>query len=75
MKPFVPGEWCRDPYAKECEQCDTVIGRYGVLVDAEGTRHVLWWPHKEWDGVAGRFRCTPHSSVSQQWRRLFEDLA
>ena len=33
MQEFHPGEWCFDPYAKQCERCDTVIARYAVMTD------------------------------------------
>ena len=71
MKDFRPGDWCFDPYAKQCDVCETVIGRYGVLVDADGWRHVLWWPHREWDGMEGSFRCRAHTKIAQRWLRLF----
>jgi hypothetical protein len=71
MQEFRPGDWCFDPYAKQCERCDTVIGRYAVMVDDEGFRNVLFWPHREWDGVEGSARCRRHSNVGQQWLRLF----
>jgi hypothetical protein len=70
MKEFLPGEWCYDPYAKQCERCDAVIGRYGVLIDENGLRQIVWWPHHEWDGVEGSFRCRVHSHVRHEWRRL-----
>jgi hypothetical protein len=72
MKEFRPGDWCFDPYQKLCARCDTVIGRYAVLVDDDGLRNVLFWPHREWDGVDGSSRCRKHSEeVGQQWLRLF----
>jgi hypothetical protein len=72
MKDFVPGEWSYDPCAKACERCDTIIGRFAVMVDDQGWRHVLWWPHRSWDGVEGSFRCRAHTKlISQEWLRLF----
>lgn len=71
MKEFHPGEWCFDPYAKQCERCETIIGRYAVMADEAGLRHVLFWPHPEWDGVDGSLRCRAHTSAPQQWLRLF----
>jgi hypothetical protein len=71
MKDFRPGDWCFDPYAKQCDRCDIVIGRYAVMVDDKGWRHVLFWPHSDWDGVEGSARCRRHSKVSQEWIRLF----
>jgi hypothetical protein len=71
MKAFNPGEWCFDPYAKCCQRCDTVIGRYAVMLDEHGLRHVLFWPTREWDGVEGSSRCRSHSRIAQQWLRLF----
>ena len=59
MQEFHPGEWCFDPYAKRCERCDAIIGRYAVMSDEHGFRHVLFWPHAEWDGVSGsKRRCS-----------------
>lgn len=75
MKPFVPGDWCWDPYAKQCELCDTVVGRFGVFKDADGTRHITWWPHRAWDGTVGRFRCTAHPAPLPSWMDCLEDLA
>ncbi len=71
MREFRPGDWCYDPYQKQCERCDAVIGRYAVLVDDRGLRHVLFWPHQEWDGVDGSSRCHLHSQAGRQWLRLF----
>lgn len=71
MKQFHSGEWCFDPYAKQCERCDTIIGRYAVLPDDDGLRHVLFWPHQAWDGVEGSNRCKTHTRIAQQWIRLF----
>ena len=71
MQEFRPGEWCFDPYAKQCERCDAVIGRYAVMKDERGLSHVLFWPHSEWDGVPGSNRCRTHSKVTQKWLRLF----
>jgi hypothetical protein len=71
MQEFHPGEWCFDPYAKQCQRCDRVIGRYAVMTDDQGLRNVLFWPHPEWDGVPGSNRCRAHSRITQQWRRLF----
>ena len=71
MKQFRPVEWCYDPYAKQCERCDAVIGRYAVMVDDQGLRNVLFWPQQEWDGIDGSVRCRKHSKVEQQWLRLF----
>ena len=70
MKDFDPAEWCFDPYAKQCERCDAVIGRYAVMIDDRGMRQVLFWPHHEWDGVEGSRRCRLHTQ-SKQWLRLF----
>ncbi len=70
-KEFKPGDWCFDRYAKTCERCDTIIGRYGVMVDEQGFRQVLWWPHQEWCGVEGSFLCLQHVVIPQEWRRLF----
>ncbi len=69
MNEFHPGEWCFDPYAKQCAQCDAVIGRYAVMVDERGFYNVLFWPHQEWDGVDGSGCCRAHSDA-QQWLRL-----
>jgi hypothetical protein len=71
MKDFVPGEWCYDPCAKRCERCDAVIGRFATMLDEQGLRHILWWPHRAWDGVEGSFRCRAHTKISQEWLRLF----
>jgi hypothetical protein len=71
MQEFRPGEWCFDPYAKQCARCDSVIGRYAVMTDERGIRHVLFWPHQEWDGVPGSGRCRTHSKIAQPWLRLF----
>jgi hypothetical protein len=71
MKEFRPGDWSHDPYAKQCERCDAIIGRYAVMVDDQGLRQILFWPHREWDGVEGSARCRVHSQVGQQWLRLF----
>jgi hypothetical protein len=70
MKEFHPGEWCFDPYAKQCERCDAVIGRYAVMVDEHGLRNVLFWPHHAWDGVEGSSRCRQHTETTQRWLRL-----
>ena len=59
-RPLLPQQWAYDPYARACDGCDTVVGRFGVLRDEQGWRHVLWWPHKEWDGVDGAYRCVQH---------------
>src|ERR1051326_291392 len=50
MQEFHPAEWCFDPYAKQCDRCDVVIGRYAVMTDEHGFRNVLFWAHTEWDG-------------------------
>ena len=71
MQEFRPGDWCFDPYAKQCERCDAVIGRFAVMTDDNGFRNVLFWPHAEWDGVAGSNRCKAHAKTAQQWMRLF----
>jgi hypothetical protein len=71
MQEFHPGEWCFDPYAKQCQRCDTVIGRYAILTDERGFRHVVFWPHAEWDFVHGSNRCRAHSRIPQHWLRLF----
>lgn len=71
MKPFIVEDWCRDPYAKECEMCETIVGRYGVMLDENGWRQIVWWPHRTWDGSDGSFRCKRHSLVMEQWKRLF----
>ena len=68
-EPYRPEDWCWDRYAKECDRCDTVVGRFGVLRDAEGWRHVVWWPHRRWGGVDGSYRCGAHSDAPK-WRRL-----
>jgi hypothetical protein len=34
-------------------------------------RHILFWPHPEWDGVEGGYRCHTHTKIAQQWLRLF----
>ena len=70
MQEFRPGEWCFDPYAKQCERCETVIGRFAVMTDENDFRNVLFWPHAEWDGIPGSNRCRAHSKVAQQWIRL-----
>ena len=59
--PFVPGQWAWDPYAKQCERCDTIVGRYGVMKDLDGVRHITWWPQRDWDGHDRSFRCNAHS--------------
>lgn len=59
----MPGRWCWDPYAKECDLCDTIVGRFGLLKDGEGVRHVAWWPHQQWDGRTDQFRCQDHTAV------------
>ena len=71
MKEFRPGEWCFDPYAKQCDRCDTIIGRYAVMQDDQGWRQIQFWPHAEWDGIEGSRRCRKHSKVSHEWIRLF----
>jgi len=71
MKQFRVDEWCSDPYAKQCERCDIVIGRYAVMKDAQGLRQVMFWPHAAWDGVEGSVRCRAHTRLAQQWLRLF----
>jgi hypothetical protein len=71
MKQFRPGEWSFDPYAKQCERCDSIIGRYAVLKDDQSLRHVVFWPHAQWDGVEGSGRCRTHTKLAQQWLRLF----
>ena len=71
MKRFHPDEWCFDPYAKVCERCDTVAGRFAVMIDAQGLRQVLFWPHTAWDGVVGSYRCRAHTKSAHQWLRLF----
>jgi hypothetical protein len=69
---FAPEQWNADPYAKTCEQCDTVIGRFGVLIDENGLRHVTWWPHKSWSGQEGSYRCVRHAIVVDEWFRLVD---
>ena len=71
MKQFRAEEWCFDPYAKPCERCDIIVGRYAVMRDANGLRQVMFWPHAEWDGVDGSFRCRTHTRLAQKWLRLF----
>ena len=71
MKEFHPGEWCFDPYAKQCERCVTISGRDAVMTDDDGLRHILFWPHRAWDGVEGSARCRAHTKPSQEWLRLF----
>ena len=71
MKQVHPGEWCFDPYAKQCERCDTVVGHYAVMTDEQGFRNVLFWPHPAWDGVEGSNRCRTHSKIAKEWLRLF----
>ncbi len=70
MKQFRAGEWCFDPYAKQCERCDVVIGRYAVMKDDQGLRHILFWPQAQWDGVEGSGRCRTHTRLAQRWMRL-----
>jgi hypothetical protein len=71
VKDFRAAEWCFDPYAKQCERCDAVIGRFAVLFDDDGWRHVLFFPHGTWDGVQGSARCRAHSRhVPGEWLRL-----
>ena len=42
------------------------------MTDEQGLKHVLFWPHPEWDGVAGSNRCRAHTrDAPQQWMRLF----
>ncbi len=67
MKQFRPSEWCFDPYAKQCERCDSVIGRYAVMQDDQGLRHVTFWPHAGWDGVEGSARCRAHTRLAERW--------
>ena len=64
MRSFRVEEWSWDRFAKACERCETVVGRYGVAADEQGVRHIAFWPHREWDGVAGPYRCTEHSTVA-----------
>ena len=71
LKKFRADEWCFDPYAKQCERCDIVIGRYAVMKDDQGLRQVVFWPHAEWDGIDGSCRCRTHTRLAQQWLRLF----
>ena len=71
MQEFRPSEWCFDPYAKQCAQCDVIIGRYAVMKDDQGLRQVVFWPHPEWDGIDGSSRCRSHSRVAPHWLRLF----
>jgi hypothetical protein len=71
LKPFLAREWCFDPYAKQCERCDTIIGRYAVMLDDVGLRQVMFWPFASWDGSDGSFRCRSHSKIAQQWTTLF----
>jgi hypothetical protein len=71
MMQFRPDEWCFDPYAKPCERCDIVSGRYAVMKDDKGLRQVVFWPHAEWDGVDGSRRCRTHTRLAQKWLRLF----
>ncbi|HEX8969826.1 MAG TPA: hypothetical protein VF937_18225 [Chloroflexota bacterium] len=70
MQEFHAGEWCFDPYAKQCEWCDTIVGRYAVMTDQDGVRHVLFWPQPEWDGVPGSNRCRLHTRILERWVRL-----
>jgi hypothetical protein len=70
MRDFHPGEWCFDPYAKSCDLCETIVGRYAVLRDDDGLRHVLFWPHPEWDGVEGSTRCRAHTHITERWLRI-----
>lgn len=69
LREYRPEEWCWDRYAKACDRCDTIVGRYSVMAGDDGTRHVVWWPHKEWDGVMGPYRCSQHPSAPR-WRHL-----
>ncbi|MGI9147712.1 MAG: hypothetical protein ACR2IK_14360 [Chloroflexota bacterium] len=69
MKQFRPAEWCFDPYAKQCQRCERIIGRYGVMQDDQGLRHVLFWPHLDWDGIHGSSRCRTHTKLAEQWLR------
>ncbi len=71
MKLFRADEWCFDPYAKQCERCDIIIGRYAVMKDEQGLRQIIFWPHYAWDGVEGSGRCKSHTKLAQQWLRLF----
>ena len=71
MQEFHPAEWCFDPYAKQCDRCDVVIGRYAVMTDEHGFRNVLFWAHTEWDGISGSNRCRAHSLIGERWLRLF----
>ena len=52
-------------------ESETVIGRYAVMTDEQGVKHVLFWPHREWDGVDGSNRCRTHTKIAQKWLRLF----
>ena len=73
MQEFRPGDWCFDPYAKQCERCDTVIGRYAVMTDDDGLpqRPVLAAPPSGTASTASN-RCQAHPKNSrQQWMRLF----
>jgi hypothetical protein len=71
MKQFHPGEWCFDPYAKQCERCETIVGRYAVMTDDQGRKNVVFWPHREWDGIQGSNRCRAHTKIAHNWIRLF----
>lgn len=70
MKRFHPSEWCFDPYAKQCERCDTLVGRFAVMTDERGLRQVVFWPQSEWGGIEGGYRCRAHTGIAKRWLRL-----
>jgi hypothetical protein len=71
LKQFHASEWCFDPYAKQCERCDTIVGRFAVMIDDQHLRQVLFWPYADWDGNESGYRCRAHSKIARQWVRLF----
>lgn len=64
-RPFQASDWCYDPYAKTCERCETIVGRFAVMRDPFGWRQVMWWPHAKWDGQRQPYRCWDHSEVRE----------
>jgi hypothetical protein len=42
------------------------------MIDDQGLRNVLFWPHAAWDGIDGSNRCCVHTKIAPpQWIRLF----
>lgn len=71
LQDYRAAEWSFDPFQKVCQRCDAVVGRFGVLADETGTRHVVFWPLQPWGGNDGEFLCHEHARpVRPVWRRL-----